>query len=381
MAEINMFPVGYDASEKRQDSTNAIVPSQKSVKNIITPAEITFKNSVNSTNVGKNLQRLIFNRVPKCGGTTMQTLIQLVAHKNKFSIIGIHGPRKMTIERQFVQHGNHPGKSYPLHPMIYIKLSDATCIFTVLNFVSDHARHHDATPIITFDQPLWWKAVLIIKAGPEGSDLNNIVLRLRGVHAEMSLMGPMDESRFESPEPIYINLLRDPAERIISFYFFRRIPKNTKISDYNNKVEEVTKDFFKDYEARDVECSYIMNATDRGNGKLSIPFFCGHEDYCFVLGNRNALEQAKYVLDKKYTTVGITEHYNMSLIVLEKLLPSYFNGVVRIYNDENVDKNVIKRADVFKQVKKELKANMTIEYELYEFAKQRLIRQYNLLTV
>ena len=80
---------------------------------------------------------------------------------------------------QFVQHGNHPGKSsFVLLPMIDMNPSDTTCIFSTLKFVSEHARRHNATPIITFDQPLWWKALLIIDAEPEGSDLSNIVLRL-----------------------------------------------------------------------------------------------------------------------------------------------------------------------------------------------------------
>ncbi|KAG1676416.1 hypothetical protein GQR58_014320 [Nymphon striatum] len=54
-----------------------------------------------------------------------------------------------------------------------------------------------------------------------------------------------------------------------------------------------------------------------------------------VQGNRNALEKAKRVLDKKYTTVGISENYKMTLFVLEKLIPGYFNGVISFYNDRN----------------------------------------------
>ena len=73
--------------------------------------------------------------------------------------------------------------------MIDMNPSDVTCIFSTLKFVSEHARRHDATPIITFDQPLWWKALLIIGAEPEGSDLKNIVLRLGGFHTEMSFLG------------------------------------------------------------------------------------------------------------------------------------------------------------------------------------------------
>ncbi|KAJ8393310.1 hypothetical protein AAFF_G00062110 [Aldrovandia affinis] len=73
--------------------------------------------------------------------------------------------------------------------MIDMSPSDATCIYSTLKFLCEHAHRHNAIPIITFDQPLWWKALLIIEAEPEGSDLSNIVLRLGGFHTEMSFLG------------------------------------------------------------------------------------------------------------------------------------------------------------------------------------------------
>lgn len=56
-------------------------------------------------------------------------------------------------------------------------------------FVSEHARRHGVTPVITFDQPLWWKALMIINSEPMESDLKRIVLLLGGFHAEMTFLG------------------------------------------------------------------------------------------------------------------------------------------------------------------------------------------------
>ncbi len=54
--------------------------------------------------------------------------------------------------------------------------SNTTCIYWTLKFIIEHARRHDLTPTITFDQPLSWKALMIITTELEGSDLKGIVL-------------------------------------------------------------------------------------------------------------------------------------------------------------------------------------------------------------
>ena len=60
---------------------------------------------------------------------------------------------------QFVHDGDHPGKASVMFlPMIDMNPTDVSCIYSTLLFVSEHAHHHSVKPIITFDQPLWWKA-------------------------------------------------------------------------------------------------------------------------------------------------------------------------------------------------------------------------------
>lgn len=70
-------------------------------------------------------------------------------------------------------------------PIIDLSPSDDTCIYSTLNYVQSQARKLNMqSPCITFDQPLWIKAVEIIK-----SKLMNIVCRLGGFHTMMSFMG------------------------------------------------------------------------------------------------------------------------------------------------------------------------------------------------
>jgi len=73
--------------------------------------------------------------------------------------------------------------------MINMSSSNPICIFTTLEFASEHARRHSVTPIVTLDQPLQWKTLMIIMPEPLGSDLSKIVLCLGGFHTEMSFLG------------------------------------------------------------------------------------------------------------------------------------------------------------------------------------------------
>ncbi|KAK6172758.1 hypothetical protein SNE40_016354 [Patella caerulea] len=67
--------------------------------------------------------------------------------------------------------------------------SDMSCIYSTLRFVVAECKRHQIKPILTFDQPLWWKAQLIVANEPVDSDLSSLILRLGGFHTEMSFLG------------------------------------------------------------------------------------------------------------------------------------------------------------------------------------------------
>ena len=91
---------------------------------------------------------------------------------------------------QAINQGNHPGKSsVTLLPMIDMDPSDMSCVFSTLKCVTEEARRHDVTSVLTFDQPLWWKAQLVIARELPDSYFRNIVLWLGGFHTEMSFLG------------------------------------------------------------------------------------------------------------------------------------------------------------------------------------------------
>ncbi|EDO33944.1 predicted protein [Nematostella vectensis] len=84
----------------------------------------------------------------------------------------------------------HPGKSSVLFfLMIDLNPSDMSCIYSTLKFVCYRAKRYGFAPVLTFDQPLYWKALTIIENEPEDSELRPIVLRLGALHLHMSFLG------------------------------------------------------------------------------------------------------------------------------------------------------------------------------------------------
>ena len=91
---------------------------------------------------------------------------------------------------QMIYKGNHPGQASVMFlPMIDMNPSNLTRIYSPLHFISEHARRYSVTPVITFDQPLWWKAMTIVEREPENSPLHSVVVRLGGFHTLMRFHG------------------------------------------------------------------------------------------------------------------------------------------------------------------------------------------------
>ena len=112
-------------------------------------------------------------------------------------------------------------------------------------------------------------------------------------------------------------------------------------------------------------------------------FFCGHDDVCNTVFSREALARAMKNVEERYAVVGVTEMFDKSLEVLEAYIPRYFAGAKAMYHNRvkfafHQNKNIYKRKPV-PEVRQLLKANFTVEYEFYEFCKQRLEKQHALL--
>ncbi|KRK02395.1 uncharacterized protein Dyak_GE27602 [Drosophila yakuba] len=219
----------------------------------------------------------------------------------------------------------------------------------------------------------------------------------------------LDFDEFDLPKPIYMNLVRDPVERVISWFFYARSSYKNAI-EYrkrpNQKIKPESwykKNFNECVRSGDPECQYVPHTVKDtiANFKRQSLFYCGHHDDCLPFNSPTAVQMAKEHVERDYAVVGSWEDTNITLTVLENYIPRFFRGAklmyesrsliqfpsLRIYivfsipktvhNNKITNRNKNKRKPFIEpEVKEMIRKNFTSEYEFYYFCKQRLYKQY-----
>lgn len=127
--------------------------------------------------------------------------------------------------------------------------------------------------------------------------------------------------------PLYINIIRRPLDRLVSYYYFLRYGDNYRPGLVRRKSgDKVTFD----------EC--VANQQPDCDPRLmwlQIPFFCGHHAECWNAESDWALDQAKRNLVEKYFLVGVTELMQEFVELLEMTVPRIFKGSLDQYVHSN----------------------------------------------
>jgi len=82
--------------------------------------------------------------------------------------------------------------SFEFLPMINMKSTDMNCIYSTMLFVHNDAAKHGGKAVLTMDQPLFHKAIMIATA--EGSPFKSIILRLGGFHTLMCFLAAIGDT-------------------------------------------------------------------------------------------------------------------------------------------------------------------------------------------
>ncbi|CAK8689512.1 heparan sulfate 2-O-sulfotransferase 1-like [Clavelina lepadiformis] len=174
----------------------------------------------------------------------------------------------------------------------------------------------------------------------------------------------VDFEQFGAREPIYINILREPLDRLISHYYFMRYGDNLR-KGLKRKRQGDTTTFDECVAQKGHSC-------DPRELWLQVPLLCGQLAECWKVGSQWALERAKQNLLTRYTLVGLTEKMEEFIVVLEAILPNMFKGISSKYRTG-------KDSHVRNTSHKEMPSEETIatmkstkvyrmEKELYDFA-------------
>ncbi|MFH4973725.1 hypothetical protein AB6A40_000434 [Gnathostoma spinigerum] len=137
----------------------------------------------------------------------------------------------------------------------------------------------------------------------------------------------VDFTRFGYPNPVYINVVREPLERLLSYYYFLRYGDNYRVGLKRSRAgKNETFDGCIKRGGRDCDIKQIW---------LQIPYFCGTHHFCSEVGSERALAVAKQNLVNHYLVVGLTEKLREFIEVLEKVLPKFFNGALKHFDSLN----------------------------------------------
>ncbi|TRY71670.1 hypothetical protein TCAL_12114 [Tigriopus californicus] len=207
----------------------------------------------------------------------------------------------------------------------------------------------------------------------------------------------IDFTEFNVTNPIYINLVRHPVDRVISWYYYNRAPwhivrwdqerNDSTLSPNAPSLYKLKRTFEECVLDREDECRYEKGQSvhhGRGGSHYSqIAFFCGHHWECEVFESPKALARAKANVEKSFAVVGDLSALEKSLTVFEAYLPRYFKGVHEVYFDHM--KGAQKNKNIYKPktsrvIRNQLLGNFTLEIQFYEFCQQRLHRQYLAIT-
>ncbi|XP_040572345.1 uronyl 2-sulfotransferase homolog pip isoform X2 [Lepeophtheirus salmonis] len=195
-------------------------------------------------------------------------------------------------------------------------------------------------------------------------------------------------SRYNLPMPIYVNMVRDPVERVISWYYYVRAPwyfveRKRAFPDLPlPNPNWLKKDFETCVRINDPECRYLTGLKRDGFGdhRRQTMFFCGHNEKCTGFNTEVAMKKAMENVEKHYAVVGVLEELNKTLTVLEHYVPRFFKGALNTYWNEvqvfsKINRNIYK-PPVKESTKVIVRRNFTREIEFYDFCKQRLHKQY-----
>jgi len=175
-------------------------------------------------------------------------------------------------------------------------------------------------------------------------------------------------------QPIYINLIRDPLDRLVSYYYFIRYGDNFRVGLKRSKQGDNTT--FN-------QCVEKQLSKDCTISKMwvQIPYFCGQLAACWDPGSQWALDRAKQNLLDHYFLVGTTERLDHFVQMLELHIPKVFKGAYEKIQSQSPIRKTLHKDPISNSTRARLSNTKVwrMEYDFYRFAEKERVLFFNLL--
>lgn len=185
----------------------------------------------------------------------------------------------------------------------------------------------------------------------------------RNYKAPAFIRGHAKFAPVEDPGVVYINIVRDPIDRLISHFYFDyygdvKLPKNSTNVDLKKCILTPGTECHDRYK-------YFKSVT--------LEAICGYDKRCTTPSNFS-LERAKSNLED-YAFIGLTEDIDNTMKILEMTIPGMLAGLNRRYKilEESVMAKfkTTKKIEPDQELRSLLRRELAYEYEFYNYAKSR----------
>ncbi|CAH1784531.1 unnamed protein product [Owenia fusiformis] len=269
---------------------------------------------------GKDNSILYYTRHPKCGSTTVMSYIATLARQNDFSVIRIDNNKQI---------GGPADKN-----SCYVKANECT---------SFKQYHQIEKKVHKVQRP----AVI------------------------MRHYGYFDFRHMNLKQPLMIDILRDPVERAISYYYYRQ-----QVFRHEDITSMVSIDTCMKATSYNVYDCHLVSSV------ASTPYVTWFSPPQLLPDLNRALN----IIDKEYEFIGVLEQLDKSLRILEHLMPRYFHGIEEVMKNTTIWRNLgglKKQANVTlcRETLRALNLALAGDYEIYHFVVQKMFYYAKLFNV
>lgn len=163
--------------------------------------------------------------------------------------------------------------------------------------------------------------------------------------------------------PTWINVARDPVNRFVSAYYFRRFGFNRHEGVRNEKLKKGLRDINMDVD----ECIHTGATECSGEANQAfLEYICGSPNIwpeCSAyaeLSRDIALERAKKHVMLNYFVIGVFEDFENTIRLFEKMIPSVFWGAADVY--EKLGEQMQNQTQTAKKKQISVSARRKLEY-------------------